>query len=133
MKSLLPDKDLFGRKVRDPGDQREHKLQMALVQLINLQCRRKDVTFYHPANGEQRDDRTGAKLKAMGLLPGVSDLMIYFGHEVLALELKARGRKLTEDQKWFGERMRDVHGHHFAWTDDWDEARAILQHHGVLP
>ena len=31
---------------------------------------------FHPANGELRDTETGARLKRMGVLPGVSDIVL---------------------------------------------------------
>jgi hypothetical protein len=66
------------------------------------------------------------------VLPGVSDLIVLFGHEVLCLELKRRGNKLTEQQEWFGERVCAVHGHHFEWADTIDGAVEILRRYEIV-
>jgi hypothetical protein len=50
-----------------------------------------DALWFHVPNGEVRDPRTGAKLKAMGTRRGVADLVfIRPGAPPLFLELKAR-------------------------------------------
>ena len=119
------------RMVRAPNPL-EHQLQISLIQRLKWQCRRDDVTYFHPANGELRGPKLGAKLKAMGVLPGVSDLIVLFGHEVLALELKRRGNKLTEQQEWFGQRIHALHGHHFEMADTIDGAVEILRRYGIV-
>jgi hypothetical protein len=112
----------------------ECKFQMNLIEFLKLQAR-KEIEYFHVPNGEQRDKRQGAKLKAMGVRPGVSDL-IFIMHDtsevpVLFLELKVRNGKLTDDQKHFRDRVT-VLGYVYEWADSFDEAVRILRKHHVL-
>jgi VRR-NUC domain len=132
-------KDLFTKRwrgVRAP-DPREHQLQISLVERLHWQCRRDDVTYWHTPNGEQRDKRVAAKLKAMGVLPGVSDLTFLIGNgqhkpDLLFLELKARGGSLSDEQKIFQDRVEAI-GSNFAVADTIEAAVAVLVKFGILP
>jgi len=94
---------------------KEHELQIQLVSLLKW-CKREDVLMFHVPNGELRDKVAAAKLRAMGVLPGVSDLVFLWkrywedsegSHTApagLFLELKRGGgiRQLTTEQAAFG-------------------------------
>lgn len=81
----------------------EEFIQMAVMQYLRMHHRTREVAF-HPANERKTSPQHGAKLKAMGVLAGVSDIVLpiptklYHG---LFLELKAPGGKLTATQKLF--------------------------------
>jgi hypothetical protein len=128
-------KDFFTgrwRTVRAPNPL-EQQIQISLMQRLKWQCRRDDVVYYHTPNGELRDKRAAAKLKAMGTLPGVADLtFIYPGPQVLYLELKAKGNTLTREQETFGERVKAI-GCRFEVADTIDDAVLILRNAGILP
>lgn len=71
--------------------------------------------LFHVPNGEARDARTAAKLRWMGVKPGVPDLLLpvprgpYTG---LALEMKRRkGGGTTEAQERFLEALRASQWH----------------------
>ena len=139
-------RDLFTRRWRGPPrrDPKEHQIQIAVMQHFKLRGR-PGVLGWHTANGELREDALGAKLKAMGVLPGVSDLTFTFpplaGHlpgvaealpaPVLFLELKSRRGKLTAAQEWFRDQVR-AQGHIFEWADSLDEAIRILKQRGAI-
>lgn len=58
-----------------------------------------DLPWTHFPAGEQRDARTGAKLKAMGLAPGWPDFLLVLPNGQLAgIELKAAGGALSQAQ-----------------------------------
>jgi hypothetical protein len=85
-----------------------------------------NVLLYHCANGEYRHAATGAKLKAMGVMPGVADLTIVQpGGKVAFLELKGGKGKLSDQQIQFRDwcKANDV-----PWrvTSDLDNALHIL-------
>ena len=63
--------------------------------------KRRDVLAFHVPNGEKRDPRTAAKLQAMGVRPGVSDLVVIVGGRAHFIELKTEKGKLSPDQKVF--------------------------------
>ena len=122
-----------GRKRPEPRfDPSELQIQISLVSRLRLMCK-PGIVWFHVPNGEERDKRVAAKLKAMGVLPGVSDLTFMFANTRpnLFLELKARGKKLTDTQEQFRDRVRAL-GHIYEWTDSIDDAVRILIKHNVL-
>lgn len=90
---------------RRPG-QEEHLLQVACVQWFNLQYRDMAGLLYAIPNGGRRDQVTGAKLKAEGVVAGVSDLELKVarhGYHGLCIELKTpKGRQSQQQIRWQG-------------------------------
>ena len=132
---VLRQKDLFTKRFRKvPAiDPSELQIQIAVGARLRLQCK-SGIIWYHVPNGEARDPRTGAKLKAMGVRPGVSDLEFVFQvpRPNLYLELKARGRDLTPDQKIFRADVRAL-GHCYEMADTIDEAVRVLKQYRIIP
>jgi hypothetical protein len=110
--------------------QPEAQLHAAVVEHLRRRAK-PDVLWLHPANGEHRDVITGAKLKRMGVLPGASDLVLWYRGCSFALELKARGRRLSEAQLEFHARFNEAGGH-TAWADTIDGALNVLTAWGLL-
>jgi hypothetical protein len=85
----------------------------------------------HFANERKCSPTQGAMLKAMGVMPGVSDLFLAYPmgrYSGFWMELKAPGKKPTQVQREFLQRMRDV-GYCADWYDNWETARdAILEY-----
>lgn len=89
----------------------EHQEQVAVVDYLSIMY--PDVLFWSTPNGARlasgRDKRLSSirinALKAEGLLPGVSDLIIFEprgGYSAMFLEMKKRnGGAVSENQKWF--------------------------------
>lgn len=72
-----------------------------------------------------------ARLKAEGVKPGVSDLLLPLrrqGFGGLWLEMKAPGERPTERQLAWLERMR-LAGYASRWADDWVWAETIIAHY----
>lgn len=60
--------------------------------------------YFHCPNGEARSKAAAGRLKAMGTLPGVPDLLfICDGGTIKFIELKAEGKYLSPAQKAFRE------------------------------
>jgi hypothetical protein len=119
----------------------ELQLQISVVRHLQWRCREGVIWFAVP-NGELRDKRTGAKLKAMGVRPGVADLIFIWGElistprlevtpQLLFLELKARGGRLSPPQIEFRDIMRKC-GAPFEVADNIDDAIALLDRYGIL-
>jgi hypothetical protein len=73
----------------------------------------KSVPFFHPANGEVRDARTGNKLNKQGLRKGVLDLIMGVprgGYTGLIIEVKTAKGKISPFQKIWIEFFR-----HWGW------------------
>lgn len=129
----LKQRDLFTKRWRnvttlDPG---ELALHIALVARLRRElC--DDVIMYHVPNGEHRDNRTAAKLKAMGVLPGVADLVFNWPGGFLYLELKAPDRTLSAAQRKFKARVELFGGRHYAVAHSINEAISILHQNALL-
>src|SRR5262245_17194103 len=120
------------RKVRTL-DPLEVQIQISLIARLKLLVR-PDVIYFHIPNGEERDKRVAAKLKAMGVLPGVADLLFIWSEQTLRalfLELKRRGNALEENQEQFKLNCEAI-GVLYAWADNIDDAVKILQGHNLL-
>lgn len=63
--------------------------------------KRRDVLAIHIPNGEKRDRRTGARLKAMGVRPGASDFLVVVSGLAHWIELKTEAGRLSADQRVF--------------------------------
>jgi len=89
--------------------------------------------WFHPANGELRNKATGGRLKRMGVMPGVSDILLASAPYATlhALELKRKGEKLRLDQReWMG--MVASIGGETAWADSVEAALLILTRWGAI-
>jgi hypothetical protein len=100
--------------------QPEYALQTAIAQHLHLRAR-PGVLWFHVANQRKADARTGAILKRMGTLAGVSDILLFRPSEcrhcggerieAFALELKSPGGRPTEAQLEFMARFSEAGGH----------------------
>ncbi len=55
--------------------------------------------LYHVPNGELRDKITAAKLKAMGVVPGIPDIVFHYRQRTYFFEFKKPGETISKDQK----------------------------------
>jgi hypothetical protein len=141
--AAIKQRDLFTRRWRAlQQPQKEVTFHIQLVSMLRW-CLRPDVIFRHIPNGEHRDPRTAAKLKAMGVLPGSADLEFHWRQyredlegshterRVLHLELKSGGRQRTDAQVSFALAMRLL-GDDYEVARSIDEAIAILGERGLI-
>jgi hypothetical protein len=75
---------------REDNSERELSHHIAVADVLR-RFARDDVLWFHPANGERRDKRTAAKLRAMGVQPGAPDFVIIVAGRVYLLEMKRPG------------------------------------------
>jgi|SRR5215475_10020537 len=138
----------FPRKQRDLFTRRWRKIEkratelsfhIPLVAMLRWALR-PDVLFWHTPNGELRDKRAAAKLKAMGVLPGVADLQFHWCEidadgrrcrRALHLELKAGNRPQSSAQVGFALAVKLL-GDDFEIARSVDEAIATLATRGLL-
>ena len=121
------------RKLVEP--QKEATFHIQLVSTLRW-CLRPDVVWRHVPNGEHRDPRTAAKLKAMGVLPGSADLEFFYRNAagtpcLLFLELKLPGRKCSEAQMVFALAVKLL-GAEYEVACSIDEAIGILGKRGLI-
>jgi hypothetical protein len=112
----------------------EEKIHAAVVELLRWAIAPGWIA-YHPANGEWRGPhgkKVGARLKALGVLPGVPDLILWApGGMAHGLEIKSRTGRLSVAQKAFRANC-DAYGRPYAVARSLDEAAAILAAWGAL-
>ena len=97
----------------------EHVEQCAVIQWTKLQLGKwpELALIYAVANGQLRDRRVAAKLKAEGVSPGVPDLVLpvarggYFG--MYAEMKRVRGGSLSAEQKWWRDQLIEW-GYHWC-------------------
>lgn len=89
-----------------------------------------EVVWMHTPNGGKRDAVAGAKLKAMGALPGVPDLYIAWPGHTLWIELKAPKGSVSEAQRTFAHRAINI-GHDVHICRSVDEVLNVLDVMGV--
>src|SRR4051812_41829474 len=85
----------------------EDRLQIAVMTYAKLAY--PNILIFHCPNGGSRNGAEGAKLKKMGVLKGVSDVIVMHPkgiHTGLVMELKVKPNKPTEDQYEFMRRAR---------------------------
>ena len=133
-------KDLFTRRWRAVLESKsETAFHIQLVSMLRW-CVRPDVIWRHIPNGEYRDPRTAAKLKAMGILPGSADLEFHWCEidalqrkcrRMLHLELKVGNRPQSIHQVAFALAVRQL-GDEYHIVHSIDEAIAILSERGLL-
>lgn len=109
----------------------EADLQKAIWQHILIRGNHNAIAYAVP-NGESRSKRTGAKLKAQGVVAGVFDLMFILPDgRAAAMELKALGGRLSPEQKAFAARLAAIGVEHCVCFDI-DTAISVLEAWQVL-
>jgi hypothetical protein len=104
-------------------DKTEHQIQVLVVDYLMLKLPPPFLIYAIP-NGGKRDGRTGAVLKAEGVLAGIPDLHVPIprnGYASLYLELKRKGKKATKTQKEIHNKL-ELLGNQVLVVDDWRQA-----------
>lgn len=123
------DKPIVQQKTR--RNDIEFKTQCAIVQLLKLNTVAGCI-YFHPANGESRSARTGARLKLMGVRPGVADIALVLPDGRAAfLEVKAPKEYQSPVQRVF-EKDLSISGAPYAVVRSVDEAHAVLKSWGAV-
>lgn len=103
----------------------ENTIQQNLVKLLQA-AGRHDICWFAVPNGEQRSAKTGARLKAQGVQPGVADLIFVIAQRPIALELKVeKGKQSLRQAEWQEEFERA--GGVYYLAKGFDEAVSVLR------
>ena len=87
--------------------------------------------YFHPYNGAYMSKATAGKGKALGVLPGVADLVFVLpGGRVRFIELKAPKGVLNDSQKAFRDNVRDL-GCRYTVARSIEDVSQILEAWGV--
>jgi hypothetical protein len=93
----------------------EHELQKACITWFRLQYPKFKLNLFAIPNGGHRHRLTAKKLKAEGVVSGVSDLFLAVpsgGSHGLFIEMKVKPNRPTDNQILFGKCMMES-GYHF--------------------
>lgn len=108
----------------------EEDLQKAVWQHVILKA--PDAIAFAIPNGEYRSKRTGARLKAQGVVAGVPDMaFVLQGGTIAFMEFKAAKGRLSPAQKAFIAKCEAL-AVPVAVVSDIDQALAVLARWGVL-
>lgn len=107
----------------------EDDLQELVVKFLNLALPR-DVIFFHPANGGFRLKKEAARLKRMGQLVGVADLVFVHQGRTLFLEMKTADGVMAQPQREFQRRCKEL-GIPYAVARSLDDVERVLRRWGV--
>lgn len=89
----------------------EDTLQMQVAKYLRIQYPR--LLAFHVPNGGKRNPREGARFKAMGVRPGVADILLFWGfNKKAAIELKAGKNKLEDSQETFRDQWVETGGYY---------------------
>jgi hypothetical protein len=109
----------------------EATIHEAVVGHLRIRGQR-GVPWFHVPNGEMRDPVTAAKLKRMGVRPGVPDLLLLIGGRLHGLELKReRGGAVSPEQVAMHDELTAA-GAIVATARGIDEALGLLEQWGAL-
>ena len=107
---------------------RESGIQAAIMGFLDRALPASYRAFAIP-NGGKRNAREAGRLRAEGVKPGVSDLLLPLrrhGYAGLWIELKAPGQRPTELQQSWLDRMT-LAGYLAEWHDDWRAAADVIR------
>lgn len=89
-------------KHRKRPSEEEHRIQCACVRWFHLEYPEYKGRLFSVPNGGRRDATTAAKLKAEGVVAGVSDLILLKRNKLygaLLIEMKTESGRQSESQK----------------------------------
>lgn len=98
--------DYYKNKFPKRKSNNEHKLQMACVGWFRLNYKLSDIVLASFPNEGKRDFGQGDKLKKLGLLPGMPDLILIANNKVRFIELKYEDGKISNEQKEVHEKLK---------------------------
>lgn len=108
----------------------EQKLQIAVINYIRMAF--PDVLVFAVPNGGKRSMIEAALMKKMGVLAGVSDLLLFWqgGHGAIELKRPDKAAYMSDSQKAFSEAWTK-RGGKFACCNSLDGVEASLKQWGL--
>lgn len=95
----------------------EDRLQQDCYCWFHNEFRELRGLLFHVPNGGNRSGREGAKFKAMGVFPGVSDFILFYKGEVYCIELKVdNGKQSAKQKSWEKTVKRHGMNYNIVWS-----------------
>lgn len=108
----------------------ELRSHIAIAEHLRTRAR-PGVVWWHTPNGELRNKATAAKLKAMGVKPGVPDITLLIDGRFFGLEIKSLEGRLSSEQRATHAELERA-GAFMAVAHSIDGALAILTAWGAI-
>ncbi len=108
---------------RKRPDDEEHRIQCDCVNWFHYQYPKYNLNLFAVPNGGRRDKVTAGKLKAEGVVAGVSDLILAlrtYEYGALFIEMKTEKGKQSESQKIWQRKM-EQDGYKYVVCHSFDE------------
>lgn len=93
--------------------QREWQFQSAAYAYLR-RALPEDALVWSTDHAGKRSPVAGMRMKQRGIIPGISDMFIFWRGTLVALELKAGRNAATEAQDVFGSTIMDNGGHYYV-------------------
>lgn len=107
----------------------EHRLQCTCVRWFRYQYPSLSALLFAVPNGGRRDPVTGARLKAEGVVAGVSDLILFLPsdkHHALCIEMKTpKGRQSPSQKEW--QQQVERYGYRYEVIRDFLEFEKLVK------
>jgi hypothetical protein len=98
----------FSQNTHDTPDYPEVELTKHAAALFKKRLH--NTVWFHVPNGELRERITAALLKQMGVRSGVADFILLCRGQGIAVEIKTRNGRQSENQKGFEEAWKKAGG-----------------------
>lgn len=121
------------RLVRQIPDQAEWQVQISVMDHWRARAAPSSLVFAVPNGGYIMEPKVVAKLKAMGLTPGIPDLCVLVaGKPLLGLELKREGRGSQSGEQKAIQAAWEGCGAAYRIAHGLDEALTVLADYGAI-
>lgn len=120
------------KKRRKAPSQIEHEIQCECVRWFNLQYPYWRGRLFAVPNGGRRDSVTGGKLKAEGVYPGVSDLILLKSNQkygALLIEMKTKTGQQSASQKAWQSLVCKNEEYQYVVCRSFEEFKKAVEHY----
>ena len=108
----------------------EDTIHISIVDYLRLALPRSAVFWHTPNTFPTAKPQYHAKLKRLGRLAGVPDLLIIHAGRIIGLEVKATTGRLSDSQKAFRPVFENAGGFYHI-VRSIDDVRAVLDQHNI--
>lgn len=107
----------------------EHQLQTAAYAYLR-KALPPEALVWSTDHAGKRSVAAGARMKQRGIIPGISDMFVFWRGTLVALELKSGRNGATDAQDVFGHAVMDNGGRYYV-VNSLEHIEAYLRHVGI--
>ena len=102
----------------------EHQIQAQIIAYFNQHYPNHRKCLFH-VNNKAKDSLEGARMKTLGVVSGVSDLVLLAPSAVYFIELKDQTGRQSDHQKAFQQQAESLH-HHYLIIRSLEEFKDLV-------